>query len=89
LETSPVTLVLILPLLRAQQGRTLRADMVRATGRVSIGAGRARDASTCVTEPINARGWREALQQHRFQLPAPGKAALSSELHGLACGPRG
>ena len=61
METKPITLVLILPLLRAQQVQTLRAD-VSVTDRASIRASRMRDVTAGVTELIKSWGWREALQ---------------------------
>lgn len=69
--------MLVLPL--------LRADVVSVTDRASIRAGGTRD----VTEPINSWGWRGTLQSCHFQPPSPGKALLSSEQQGLACGQRG
>lgn len=62
METKLVSLVLVLPLLRAQQVQMLRADVASVTDRASIRAGRTRDVTAGVTEPINSWGWREALQ---------------------------
>lgn len=59
METKLISLVLVLPLLRAQQVQMLRADAASATDRASI---RTRDVTAGVTELINSWGWREALQ---------------------------
>lgn len=80
METNPITLVLVLPLLRTQQVQALWADVARVTDRASSRAGRTRDVTAGVTELINSWGWREALWECHFQPPSPGKAALSSEL---------
>lgn len=59
METKLVSLVLVLPLLRAQQVQMLWADVASVTDGASI---RTRDVTAGVTEPINSWGWREALQ---------------------------